>query len=40
MEISGKDPARIYKSIMFYKIKEVKGFNFLRKEGVTYVAGQ
>jgi hypothetical protein len=37
MEINGKDPTRIYKSIMFYKIKEVEGFNFLREGEVTYV---
>jgi hypothetical protein len=39
MEISGKDLARIYKSIMFYRIEEAKGPNFLRKGGVTYVTG-
>ncbi len=40
MEISGKDLAWIYKSIMFYMIKEVEGLNFLGKGGVTYVTGQ
>lgn len=35
MEISGKDPIWIYKSIMFSRIKETKGFNFLRKGKVT-----
>jgi hypothetical protein len=39
MGINGKDPARIYKSITFYKIKKVEGLNFLRKGGVTYVTG-
>jgi hypothetical protein len=39
MGISGKDLARIYKSITFYKIKEAKGFNFLKKGWVTYVTG-
>jgi hypothetical protein len=37
MEISGKDPTRFYKSIMFYKLKEAEGLNFLRKGGFTYV---
>jgi hypothetical protein len=37
MEISGKDLAWIYKFIMFYKIEEAEGLNFLRKGGVTYV---
>jgi hypothetical protein len=40
MGINGKDLPGIYKSITFYKIKEVEGFNFLRKGGVTYVIGQ
>jgi hypothetical protein len=31
MGISGKDPTRIYKSIMFYKIEEAKGLSFLRE---------
>jgi hypothetical protein len=39
MGINGKDFVRIYKSITFYKIKEVEGLNFLRKGGVTYVTG-
>jgi hypothetical protein len=39
MEIIGKDPTGIYKSIMFYMIKEVEGLNLLRKGGVTYVIG-
>jgi hypothetical protein len=39
MEINGKDPARIYISIMFYMITKVEGLNFLRKGGVTYVIG-
>jgi hypothetical protein len=37
MEISGKDLAWIYKSIMFYNIEEVEGLNFLRNGRVTYV---
>jgi hypothetical protein len=37
MEVSGRDLTWIYKYIMFYKIREAKGFNFLRKGGVTYV---
>jgi hypothetical protein len=37
MEISGRDPVGIYKSIMFYMIEEVEGLKFLRKGGVTYV---
>ncbi len=40
MGISGKDPAGIYKSITFYKIKEADGLIFLRKGGVTYVTEQ
>jgi hypothetical protein len=40
MGISGKGPTWIYKFITFYKIKEAKGFNFLRKRRVTYVTGQ
>jgi hypothetical protein len=40
MEINGKDPIGIYKSIMFYMIEEVEGLNFLRKGGVTYVIRQ
>jgi hypothetical protein len=40
MEISGKDPIGIYKSITFYKIEEAEGLSFLRKGGVTYVTGQ
>jgi hypothetical protein len=39
MEIIGKDHAGIYKSIMFYRIKDVEGLDFLRKGGVTYVTG-
>jgi hypothetical protein len=40
MEINGKDLAGIYKSIMFYRIKEVEGLSFLKKGGVKYVTGQ
>jgi len=40
MDSSGKDPAGIYKSITFYKIKEVEGLIFLRKGGVTYVTNR
>ncbi len=40
MDMGGKDRARIFKSIMFYKIDEVEGLNFLRNEGVTYVTEQ
>jgi hypothetical protein len=40
MDISGKDHAWIFKSIMFYKIDEVEGFNFSRNGGVTYVTQQ
>jgi hypothetical protein len=40
MGISGKDPTRIYKSIMVCKIEKVEGLNFLRKGGVTYVTRQ
>jgi hypothetical protein len=40
MEINGKDLVRIYKSIMFYRMKEVEGLSFLREGGVTYVTGQ
>ncbi len=36
MEINGKDPTWIYKSIMLYKIKGAEGLNFLKKGGVTY----
>jgi len=39
MEINGKDPVRIYKS-MFYRIEEAEGLIFLRKRRVTYVTGQ
>jgi hypothetical protein len=39
MGISGKDFARIYKFMMFYKIEEVEGLNFLRKGGV-YICDQ
>jgi hypothetical protein len=39
MDISGNDPVRIYRSIMFYRIKEVDRLDFLRKGGVTYVIG-
>jgi hypothetical protein len=39
MEISGKDPPGIYKSIMFYMIEKAKGLIFIRKGGVTYVTG-
>jgi hypothetical protein len=37
MDISGKDHAWIFKSIMSYKIDEVEGLSFLRNGGVTYV---
>jgi hypothetical protein len=40
MDNSGKDPVGIYKSITFYKIKDVAGLSFLRKGGVTYVTKQ
>ncbi len=40
MDNNGKDPARIYKSITFYKIKEADGLIFLRKGGVTYVTNR
>jgi len=40
MGISGKDHVGIYRSIMFYKTKEIEGFNFLRKGRVTYVTEQ
>ncbi len=40
MDNSGKDPAGIYKSITFYKIKEAEGLIFLRKGGVTYVTNR
>jgi hypothetical protein len=33
MDNSGKDLARIFKSILFYKIDEAKGLSFLRNEG-------
>jgi hypothetical protein len=39
MDISGKNLTRIYKSVMFYKIKKVEGLNFLRNGKVTYVIG-
>jgi hypothetical protein len=37
MEISGKDLTGIYRSIMFYWIKEAEGLSFLREGGVTHV---
>jgi hypothetical protein len=37
MGISGKDPTRIYKSIMFYRIEEADGLNKLRNGRVTHV---
>ncbi len=40
MGISGEDHRGIYRSIMFYRTKEVEGFHFLRKGGVTYVIRQ
>jgi len=40
MDISGKDHARIFKSIMFYRIDEVEGLNFFKNGRVTYVTGQ
>jgi len=40
MDINGKDHTWIFKSIMFYKIDEVEGFNFSRNGGVTYVTEQ
>jgi hypothetical protein len=39
MEIRGIDPVRIYKSIMFYRIREAEGFIFF-KEGRGYVCGR
>jgi hypothetical protein len=39
MDISGKDHAGIFKSIMFYMLDEVEGLNFLKNGGVTYVTG-
>jgi len=40
MDINGKDRIGIFKSIMFYKIDEAKGFKFLRNERVTYAIEQ
>jgi hypothetical protein len=37
MDISGKDHARIFKTIMFYKNDEAEGLSFLRNGGVTYL---
>jgi hypothetical protein len=37
MGINGKDHTWIYRFIMFCRTKEVEGFNFLKKGGVTYV---
>jgi hypothetical protein len=37
MDIIGKDHARIFKSIMFYRIDEAEGLNFLKNRRVTYV---
>jgi hypothetical protein len=37
MGISGKDPARIFKSIILHKVKRAEGLSFLRNGGVTYV---
>jgi hypothetical protein len=39
MEINGKNPIGIYKSIMFCMIEEVERLSFLRKGGVIYVIG-
>ncbi len=40
MGIIAKDHTWTYKFIMFYRIEEVKGLNFFKKGGVTYVIGQ
>jgi hypothetical protein len=32
MDISGKDPIGIYRSIMFYRTKKIEGFNFFNEE--------
>jgi hypothetical protein len=40
MGISGKDPAKIFKSITLHKIRRAEGLSFLRNGGVTYVTGQ
>jgi hypothetical protein len=40
MDINGKNLVGIFKSIMFYKIDEAEGLNFLRNGGVTYVTEQ
>jgi len=37
MGTSGKDPAGIFKSITFLKVRRVEGLNFLRNGRVTYV---
>jgi hypothetical protein len=39
MGINGKIYVGIYRSIMFYRIEEDEGFNFLRKGRFTYVTG-
>jgi hypothetical protein len=39
MGTRGKDPAGIFKSITFLKVRRTEGFNFLRIGGVTYVTG-
>jgi hypothetical protein len=40
MDINGKNITGIFKFIMFYKIDEAEGLNFLRNGGVTYVTEQ
>jgi hypothetical protein len=40
MDISGKDHTQIFKSIMFYKMDEAEGLNFLKNGGVTCVTRQ
>ncbi len=40
LDISGKDHARIFKSIMFYMIDDAEGFGFLKNGGVTYKTEQ
>jgi hypothetical protein len=37
MEISGKDPVGIFKSIILHKVRRAEGLSFLRNRGVTYV---
>jgi hypothetical protein len=40
MDINGKDHVGIFKCIVFYKIDEAEGLNFLRNRGVTYATEQ